>query len=565
MAAMSVAEQLASVKLQLDAVNTKIDKVEMKLEADNLSDDDKKYWRDEKKQLREEKKQLRDKENKLLDEKMFWMKQQQQQQQQHIFTHGLPPMGPLSDSTRVKSKPSSPTDAKHAKAELIEKVFVELSGIRPLPYPKTNMWRYVESHSGDLGGYSNEAGVNSFVERVFFDVLEAMGVRGQVTIRAEVELMGVRPDFKLLYVGGHPIGTIEGKQPGKIAMTDGNILGEVYDQLMHLHSMFGVDNPFAILTSYEEWRICWLDLKRSNEIATLDTLPKPHATAYHTPVKAQKEDKLADSFQGIRLKDEESPEPPATPSRTRDVGNLQSVDESKEEEKFVAGDDQKREFRGTEVFLWSNKSLPYLLASVVKKMMLARVVEEPSVLRFANATTSVWKQAPAKNTLRFDLCISTSVEWFYLWEHLGHGADGKAFLVSGGTKGAVGVLKMFFNNAEKSAEHEKDMWKAVYSRLPAVASVRVVQVRGHTSLLMPWFHSPTRDEATLTAIEATLTEDFKSKGRRHHDVAWRNVGVYTGGDGQTKAVVFDMKSVSADGNDEDWVTDAVASLRRKLE
>jgi hypothetical protein len=41
MAAMSVAEQLASVKLQLDAVNTKIDKVEMKLEADNLSDDDK--------------------------------------------------------------------------------------------------------------------------------------------------------------------------------------------------------------------------------------------------------------------------------------------------------------------------------------------------------------------------------------------------------------------------------------------------------------------------------------------------------------------------------------------
>jgi hypothetical protein len=114
------------------------------------------------------------------------------------------------------------------------------------------------------------------------------------------------------------------------------------------------------------------------------------------------------------------------------------------------------------------------------------------------------------------------------------------------------------------AEHEKDMWKDVYSHLPAVASVRVVQVRGHTSLLMPWFHSPSRDEATLTAIEATLTEHFKSKGHRHHDVAWRNVGVYTDG-GQTKAVVFDLKSVSDDGNDEDWVTDAVVSLRRKLE
>jgi hypothetical protein len=185
-------------------------------------------------------------------------------------------------------------------------------------------------------------------------------------------------------------------------------------------------------------------------------------------------------------------------------------------------------------------------------------------LRVANATTSVWKRAPEKNSLRFDLCISKTVKWFYLWEHLGDGTDGKAFLVSGGEKGAVGVLKMFFNDAEKSAEHEKEVWNAVYSLLPAVASVRVVQVRGHTSLLMPWFHSPSRDEATLTAIEATLTMDFKNKGRRHHDVAWRNVGVYTGGDGHTKAVVFDMMSVSTDGNDEDWVTAAVASLRCKL-
>jgi hypothetical protein len=562
MAAMSVGEELANVKRQIIDVNNEIEAVKVQLTADNLSDVEKTQLRDKEKQLRDEKKQLRDKE-------MFLMKQQQQQQQQqqqpdkHIFTHGLPPMGPLSDSTRVKSKPSSPTDAKHAKAELIVQDFVELSDIQPLPCPKTNIWNQLESHSGHLGGYSNEAGVNTFVEMVLKDVLEAMGVRGQVTLRAEVELMSVRPDFTLLYVDGHPIGTIEGKQPGETAMTDGNILGEVYDQLMHLHSMFGVVNPFVILTSYEEWRICWLDLKRSNEIAALDTLPEPPATAYHTPVKARKEDQLADSFQDIRLKDEESPEPPATPSRTRDVGKLQSVDESEEEEKSFAGDDD-RKFCGTEVLLRTNKSLPRVLVSVVNKMMLARVVGEPSVLRFANATTSVWKRAPDKSSLQFNLCISKSVKRFYLWEHLGHGADGKAFLVSGGTKGAVGVLKMFFQDAEESAEHEKQAWKAVYSRLPAVASVRVVKVRGHTSLLMPWFHSPSRDEATLAAIEATLTKDFKSNGRRHHDVAWRNVGVYTDGGGQTNAVVFDMKSVSADGNGEDWVTAAVESLRRKL-
>jgi hypothetical protein len=39
-------------------------------------------------------------------------------------------------------------------------------------------------------------------------------------------------------------------------------------------------------------------------------------------------------------------------------------------------------------------------------------------------------------SLRFGLCISASVNCFLLWEDLGqHGADGRAFLVSGGTKG----------------------------------------------------------------------------------------------------------------------------------
>ena len=105
---------------------------------------------------------------------------------------------------------------------------------------------------GHLGGYSNEAGVNKFVEMVIVDILEALGIRGKVTIRAEVEVMRYRPDFMLILVNGHPVGTIEGKQPGKGAMEHPNILGEVYDQLMHLHSIFRVDTPFAILTCYEK-------------------------------------------------------------------------------------------------------------------------------------------------------------------------------------------------------------------------------------------------------------------------------------------------------------------------
>ena len=109
------------------------------------------------------------------------------------------------------------------------------------------------TENGNLGGYSNEAGVNACVEQVIQDVLYAISIEDKVTIHAEVEIMRNHLDFMLILVNGLLIGTIEGKQPGDTAMVHPNILGEVYDQLMHLSSIFRVTTPFAILTSYEEW------------------------------------------------------------------------------------------------------------------------------------------------------------------------------------------------------------------------------------------------------------------------------------------------------------------------
>lgn len=86
------------------------------------------------------------------------------------------------------------------------------------------------------------------VERVIMDVIDSIGVSGDIIIREEIEVMRNRLDFMLILVNGHPIGTIDGKQPDEKAMTHQNTLGEVYDQLQHLHSIFRVDCPFAMLT-----------------------------------------------------------------------------------------------------------------------------------------------------------------------------------------------------------------------------------------------------------------------------------------------------------------------------
>ena len=494
----------------------------------------------------------------------------------NIFSDGLPELGALSQSTNFTSNPSVPTDDQHKPARLITiNRFSTLSDLTDFRYPKTNIWNQVLDETGTLGGYSNEAGVNSHVERVITDILESLGIRGRVIIRAEVEVMGIRPDFMLILADGHPIGTVEGKQPGKIAMHNPNILGEVYDQLMHLSSIFRVDNPFAILTSYEEWRICWLNLPATNELASTTTIPE--ITPYQTPTKqnAAEEIDSLESENDCPEDEPSSPPPPPTPSRAKNVGSLQEVDEDVDPADVDGKlDDQDRVFCGTGVMPWTDRSLPAMLASVIRKMMIARQDPSPKVLRLANENTSAWKKAPKQSTLNFSLCISRAVRNFFLWEDLGHGADGKAFLVSGGTRGAVGVLKFFFKDAETKAKHELHMWQEVYSHLPSVAlTVRIVTVMGQTALLMPWFqHPPQRNQSTLNAVEETLRKDFQGKHIYHADVAWRNVGIYID-QGETKAVVFDMQRVHPENSGldilgskgEDWVTAAVASLSSKVD
>lgn len=489
----------------------------------------------------------------------------QRQQQRSILTHGLPELGPLSETTKFTSNPSVPTEEQHAAARLQISTFVALSDLGELPYPKTNIWNQLVGETGTLGGYSSEADVNSHVKKVIVDILESLGIREKVTIREEVEVMRNRPDFMLILVNGHPIGTIEGKQPGKDAMEHPNILGEVYDQLLHLRSIFRVNTPFTILTCYDQWRICWLNDQDSCERAGMNRIPTP--VAYATPVDRKQNSEDALECMSIENKTD-SPPLPETPSRAQGCAPLPVVDDSEppRDDEELRKDDYPRTFCGTESLHWKNRELPFMLASVIQKMMLARQEGTPTVLRLANETTSAWKRAPRFVSLRFDLCISSAVKNFFLWEDIGKGADGRAFLVSGGTKNAVGVLKFFFSDAERKAKYEMQMWMAVYSQLlPVAKTLRTLQVLGNTALLMPWFQAPKRTKSELDAINVTLRDDFMKKGIRHDDVAWRNVGVYREG-GRTKAVVFDMQRVHRveQGPHDDWVTPAVDSLSKKL-
>jgi hypothetical protein len=223
------------------------------------------------------------------------------------------------------------------------------------------------------------------------------------------------------------------------------------------------------------------------------------------------------------------------------------------------------------VFQYNDRDIALVLISAIKKMALARQVPlkhplgQPvsAVLRLATETGFRWATADYSRGLDFGSFVSTTTKNFFFWEELGHGAHGRVFLVSGGAKGNVGVVKFFHKKHTKNAAAELAWWKKVYGSDNTIPNPRMVRLMGKAALLMPWFQSPDRNESTLLAVQTALQQYHRS-GVVHQDVAWRNVGVYDEGQ---KAVVFDMGQVRAlqEKEDDAWIARALTKLLSKFE
>jgi hypothetical protein len=480
-----------------------------------------------------------------------------------------------------------PKEVDHQAALAKEAPFVAFELLPTTCHPASIVWQLLKQ-DGSLGGYANESEVNKFIGVGLEDVLRAIGMSETIKLVSEVEVMSIRPDWMVLYINGVAVGAIEGKQPGRTAMTHERILGEVYDQLMHLRTTFRVTTPLAILTCYNQWRVCWLDDNESNSVAAMPALPQaePYATPRDKKRKqpqatasapAPKKLKQSDFHTPLKLKpsaDRSPRTPPLTPSsEVQPVRMCPVEDEVVEGEEEVAEEKVERVLCVSPVVQWDDPKLPWLLMSVFQKMSLAKTrpvkhesgVQVSEVLRLATPKGFRWERATYASGLDFGTFVARAQQNFFIWEELGRGASGKVYLVSGGKRGCVGVVKFFFHERDCTLEAEQNWWHKIYLDLPGVPNVRIIPILGQRALLMPWFARPMRDQSTLEAVERTLLNDYDGKGFVHRDVAWRNVGVYQGKDG-IEAVVYDMGHVTSKAEeDEGWVAIAVRSLRQKLE
>jgi len=58
---------------------------------------------------------------------------------------------------------------------------------------------------------------------------------------------------------GVPVGVCEVKKPGRTIINSPVVHGQIYDYMLRLRSFHGLKHVFGIVSTYEQWRLYWLD------------------------------------------------------------------------------------------------------------------------------------------------------------------------------------------------------------------------------------------------------------------------------------------------------------------
>ena len=488
---------------------------------------------------------------------------------------------PLMELPKVSvSRPS--LDTGHVQAALQERDdqfrILNESGYPRQPV-KSSVWLDLDITSGIKLRHTAEASVQSYVVSVLKDVIYELGLNHALEMTKEVATFGMRPDAWVMTLLGLPVGVVEVKNPGDGALSDERVAGELYDYMMRLPNFYGTREAFGILTSYRKWRVCWMDDEETCKLAGSKVLIDEVRADPETPVRRK------------GSVGEKKPSPEATPSKkkacvhplTLHEGDPHWGDDEDEEtsvDPLNDGDSTKRVLLCTRVYdievESDNRDLFRLLASAILKMWKCvraplndpfECLGERTVLKFTPQSV-FWSRMDSVEP-QWDKMPTRRAGELFAVEDLGHGAEGRCWLVCTAA-GRVAVLKFFRKqDPEAAARREKERWDAVYPALGKM--VKLQQWGGHWALVMPHLsQSVERDDLAVAAVRRTLVEDYVGRGWTQPvlEVRWRNIGFYTDDGGELRAVVFDMSHVERSEQNEEnnlsWVDDCVQSLEARL-
>ncbi len=359
------------------------------------------------------------------------------------------------------------------------------------------------------------------VKHVLIDAIRAAGLESKFRL-----FIGVSPlsqDLQTITIlnGDVLVATVMVVFPEDGTLDDPVLLNKMYERLLSLKIYHGIDKPFGIMTSYENWRVVWLP--EDNAAAAEVTLPS------FTLAKLQRVDLwdiLHPCPRCMYLVGDSLPDP-----TIRAVGL------------------ENREISCTRVIKYNEPILPTILASAILK--ISKAVVDPREFDDILKRRFTMCMAPGKvswecrqgDAVRFDLTPSDSHVKFYLLADLT--GTGRIWL-SCVEPGFGCVLKLFGGDdrGEAMAMKESRLWNKIWKM-----NTFVLKLGTRFACVLPYVGQCPESfrDKTQYCVRAAIKR-MASRRFQHMDLTWSQVGLYQDIDGEMLAVFLDLASAKENVN-----------------
>lgn len=199
---------------------------------------------------------------------------------QHLFEVGI---GDVQWRRVFGSSPTSTYTSHHDEiSNATEKSFYVPDDLSTFSfdmeyYPLTStMLRFKSVKNGEIE-LKSEQDTQQLVLKLLEDIVIGLGLASKLIFFNDATLGSTRSDIWIVKVSGSPVAVIEVKLPHKSGGTskldDRRALGQVFDYMIDLRASFGQCDILGMVTTMDEWRVCWLP--DTDEFATSTNFNPP--------------------------------------------------------------------------------------------------------------------------------------------------------------------------------------------------------------------------------------------------------------------------------------------------
>eukprot|EP00301_Raphidiophrys_heterophryoidea_P008258 c13088_g1_i3.p1 GENE.c13088_g1_i3~~c13088_g1_i3.p1 ORF type:complete len:515 (+),score=108.50 c13088_g1_i3:75-1619(+) len=408
----------------------------------------------------------------------------------------------LPSLTQIPGTESSHHDTNHQDADFVLNRVSLDDDLRTLQDPeklgvkKSMLWQLQREKSLT---WRSEGDIMQFVLQALNDSARLLDLSQQITIQTERQFFSLRPDIWVLLADNNsPIGVVEVKRPipnaVPSAMENKKHAGQLFDYMLLIRQLTGLESVFGVLSTYEEWKFCWLD---------------------HTD---------------LHLLKYQPPQQSKTP-----VKQMESYDIQSNRELYCS---ETIKHNNPEAALW----IVMFLRAMVQSSHKPQEKQVKNRKHFMQVTKDVltWTTLNSKvkfpdSEERLGKMPHTQFTTFHLLRDLGGGLHGhvwEAFTVSLSGQVTFCVLKF---GKKPHLDTENLLWKKIWG-----ISTRIVELASRQTLVMPLLRQVSKDENNLKEEIVNAITKMAEAGYQHDDLAWRHVG-YAMNHG---IVLFDLGRVS---------------------